>query len=859
MRLKCCRRCRWRVGAGRDREVHGADALLDVVADDVRSSQSNPHAVDQPPLVPRRASMPSNRQPRQSAFTKVGLRKVSSAPGAGGRASDEEVLFKFVLRELEICQENEVMSNASSIASRPRPSYPWNVMRPLEVEQLKDILWRLRLRELPTAAVALQLMRQLRDHLREHCDTLVRLPLPTGQVVVVGDLHGHFNDLLHLLDTHGEPSASNQYLFNGDFIDRGDWGPEVLLSLSCLALLHRDSVHLNRGNHEDPLCNENYGFRAQLMQAFPGHHEELYACIHEAFDQLPLSHVIGDKVFVVHGGIPLEYTTLADIQGVPKGPLVKPAKARADRIREDLLWSDPAEVAGRNDRGSGVYWAEGDTRRFLMSNGLKIIIRSHDCVDDGFRYDHDGHVLTIFSASNYNQVVGGNAACVAIVDADGNVRPGDSWNVPYVKAGWVEELDRPGGDIGDMDGALRSRADAVEEWSADAAADRRAAFALRQRVGDASQWEGSAKERGLDELRRLIFLARPQLLEAFEMADIEKDGGVSVAVWMDVMRSCLRTSKRFPWARLGPYLYGSDHRGCVAYMEFLWRLQSPLAQMLADRWCDAMLVVLAERLNDRVGDEFDVLDKDADGLLTYAELRPLIHEHLPMSGLEAIRQSMHVFALFRALDRHGTGFVARADFVAAVEEAPSSRAYCRQGHRLVEDRLRCCRGHLHIRACDKCSREIQRRDFRLHCNMCDYDLCEQCFATSMGFDAGDLDFLRIKGRPSLGGTRLQREWDRVEAAVCLLCRSRCDLRALCHLADSNADGCIDRAEFVTTVGRILQGDASLAELLWDLAGRHVHGEEAQQRRPEQPLPVADFARCLAVVDVGAARGPGLAG
>jgi hypothetical protein len=216
-----------------------------------------------------------------------------------------------------------------------------------------------------------------------------------GRVIVVGDLHGHFDDLLHVLDQYGQPHAGSHYLFNGDFVDRGDWGPEVLIALFCLQLLHPGVVHLNRGNHEDPLCNENYGFRAQLMQAFPENHCELYECIHEAFDQLPLAYVC-NQVFVVHGGIPLEFITLADIAGIPKGPLVRPPTCKVDRLREALLWSDPSDVAGLNDRGSGVYFTEGDTKRFLLSNGLRTMVRSHECVERGFLYSHNDRVLTVF-------------------------------------------------------------------------------------------------------------------------------------------------------------------------------------------------------------------------------------------------------------------------------------------------------------------------------------------------------------------------------------------------------------------------------------------------------------------------------
>lgn len=347
----------------------------------------------------------------------------------------------------------------------------------------------------------------------------------------------------------------------------------------------------------------------------------------------------------------------------------------------------------------------------------------------------------------------------------------------------------------------------------------------------------------------MIFLARPQLLEAFEITDRERLGKVNVATWCTVMGTCFRTSKRFPWEGLGPHLYSIDDSGHVNYVDFLSRLYSPLTQILADRWCDAMLVVLAERLEDDAGKQFDRLDRDADGHVTYSELRSLVHQHLPMSGFEAFRQAVHVFSLFRAMDTNGTGFVARADFMSAIEIASKYRVQCHAGHSLDEVNLQPWRGFFNARECDACGRPLARSELRYHCQQCDYDLCKQCYFSCFGLDQAEMVSLRAKGRPSLGGTRLQREWDQVEAAIAILCRSRCDLRALCHLADANQDGRIERQEFVATIAPLLNGDADVTSKLWELAVQHVQAAQTGS------MLVTDIERCLAIADTGYVTGP----
>ena len=77
-------------------------------------------------------------------------------------------------------------------------------------------------------------------------------------VTIVGDLHGQFFDLLHLLRVGGWPPDTS-YIFLGDFVDRGSWSYEVIMTLLAFKALDTESVHLTRGNHESKSMNLIYG------------------------------------------------------------------------------------------------------------------------------------------------------------------------------------------------------------------------------------------------------------------------------------------------------------------------------------------------------------------------------------------------------------------------------------------------------------------------------------------------------------------------------------------------------------------------------------------------------------------------
>eukprot|EP01031_Cornospumella_fuschlensis_P030596 gene30596-36970_t len=254
-----------------------------------------------------------------------------------------------------------------------------------------------------------------------------RLQLAQGdKLTIVGDLHGQLADLLHILDTAGLPGKGHVYIFNGDFVDRGPCGVEVMCVLLALLLAVPDSVVLNRGNHEDFAICSVYGFQLEVYEKYDPLTFGLFV---EVFQQLPLFCVVQDSVFVVHGGLfHNDNVSLADLQQIDRmsftleempedgEPLEGIARERGaeylQQLIRDALWSDPIDMHGKHHsaRGAGLSFGVDVTEKFLLKNNLKFIVRSHECVRSGYDEPYvnaaphqlPGPLLcTIFSASDY--------------------------------------------------------------------------------------------------------------------------------------------------------------------------------------------------------------------------------------------------------------------------------------------------------------------------------------------------------------------------------------------------------------------------------------------------------------------------
>ena len=231
----------------------------------------------------------------------------------------------------------------------------------------------------------------------------------TARLIVVGDLHGQLDDLLAIFKLTGMPSSRTRYLFNGDFVDRGQHSVECITTLLALHTLYPHDVLLNRGNHESRDLNGRDGFENECLEKYPKD-LNVFNAFSAVFSLLPLGHLIDQQVLVIHGGLCPTCPTLDEIQALNRFHEVPPSNS----IMEYLMWSDPQSKKGRAEspRGAGILFGADVTNEFLKKNGLNLIVRSHECMEKGFQYHHHEKCITVFSASNYCGTVGNDGALV---------------------------------------------------------------------------------------------------------------------------------------------------------------------------------------------------------------------------------------------------------------------------------------------------------------------------------------------------------------------------------------------------------------------------------------------------------------
>ncbi|KAF7815769.1 serine/threonine-protein phosphatase 5 isoform X1 [Senna tora] len=254
---------------------------------------------------------------------------------------------------------------------------------------------------------ALQIVLQMREMLQA-LPSLVDINIPDAKhFTVCGDVHGQYYDLLNIFELNGLPSEENPYLFNGDFVDRGSFSLEVILTLFAFKCMSPSAIYLARGNHESKSMNKIYGFEGEVRSKLSDTFVELFA---EVFCCLPLAHVINGKIFIVHGGLfSVDGVKLSDIRAINR--FCEPPE---EGLMCELLWSDPQPLPGRgpSKRGVGLSFGADVTKRFLQDNNLDLVVRSHEVKDEGYEIEHDGKLITVFSAPNYCDQMGNKGAFI---------------------------------------------------------------------------------------------------------------------------------------------------------------------------------------------------------------------------------------------------------------------------------------------------------------------------------------------------------------------------------------------------------------------------------------------------------------
>ncbi|WFD32452.1 protein-serine/threonine phosphatase [Malassezia sp. CBS 17886] len=230
-------------------------------------------------------------------------------------------------------------------------------------------------------------------------------------VTVCGDIHGQFYDLMELFRVGGMCPDTN-YLFLGDFVDRGLYSVETFLLLLALKVRYPDRITLIRGNHESRQITQVYGFYDECSRKYGSVNVWRYCC--DVFDYLSLGAVVDGRVFCVHGGLSPNIISLDQIRSIDRKQEVP-----HDGAMCDLLWSDPDDITGWgvSPRGAGFLFGGDVVMNFAHTNGLDLIARAHQLILEGYKQMFDSTIVTVWSAPNYCYRCGNVASILQLDDA----------------------------------------------------------------------------------------------------------------------------------------------------------------------------------------------------------------------------------------------------------------------------------------------------------------------------------------------------------------------------------------------------------------------------------------------------------
>ncbi|KAF0501958.1 serine/threonine-protein phosphatase 4 catalytic subunit [Gigaspora margarita] len=251
-----------------------------------------------------------------------------------------------------------------------------------------------------------ELCRKAREVLIEESN-VQRVDAP---VTICGDIHGQFYDLKELFKVGGDCPDTN-YLFLGDFVDRGFYSVETFLLLLALKVRYPDRITLIRGNHESRQITQVYGFYDECLRKYGSVNVWRHCC--EIFDYMSLSAIIENKIFCVHGGLSPVIGSLDQIRTIDRKQEVP-----HDGAMCDLLWSDPDDIEGWgiSPRGAGYLFGGDIVAQFLQNNNLDLIARAHQLVMEGYKLMFNNTIVTVWSAPNYCYRCGNVAAILELDD-----------------------------------------------------------------------------------------------------------------------------------------------------------------------------------------------------------------------------------------------------------------------------------------------------------------------------------------------------------------------------------------------------------------------------------------------------------
>uniref|UniRef100_A0A1B6CXQ5 Serine/threonine-protein phosphatase n=2 Tax=Clastoptera arizonana TaxID=38151 RepID=A0A1B6CXQ5_9HEMI len=234
---------------------------------------------------------------------------------------------------------------------------------------------------------------------------------PAPPLNICGDIHGQFNDLLRIFDKGGYPPNTN-YLFLGDYVDRGKQSIETICLLLAYKIKYPEKLFLLRGNHESAMLNRIYGFFDDCNRRYS---VKIWKTFLECFDCLPVVAIIKNKIFCCHGGLSPELRSIDDIRNISR-----PISIPEHGLLCDLLWSDPSKYittwGANSDRQVSFVFGEIVVNQFLDKHGFDLFVRAHQMVQDGYEFFANNRLVTIFSAPKYCDEYDNDGAVMSVSD-----------------------------------------------------------------------------------------------------------------------------------------------------------------------------------------------------------------------------------------------------------------------------------------------------------------------------------------------------------------------------------------------------------------------------------------------------------
>ncbi len=310
----------------------------------------------------------------------------------------------------------------SPISSHPFKYFdvPW----PPREEHIAEIAETMRKSEgtlLPDTPLFLRTLEEATRLLKER-PNIVDIGVEGDQrLTVVGDVHGQFFDVCQIFGlASGFVSDQRMFLFNGDLIDRGSFGVEILFIIMYQLIARPDRMFVNRGNHESSYCTRDYGFMKECLTKYTAESGAFDASL-RLFRALPIGTRVQSSIFVVHGGIWEDLSiTLEDIQKMDRDfDFSADVETEVTPLMQ-ALWSDPDPANGLSPsfRPYVRKFGPDRTAQFLDTNKLDFLVRSHEMVNNGYTSHHNDTMCTLFSAPNYMRAKNNGAIMMIAPAAD---------------------------------------------------------------------------------------------------------------------------------------------------------------------------------------------------------------------------------------------------------------------------------------------------------------------------------------------------------------------------------------------------------------------------------------------------------